>query len=259
MLVLGLQGSPRKKGNTNYLLSTFMDEAEKFGARTQVVDATHKNIIPCKEYIVCEKKGFCPIDDDMKDEIYPLLREADVIVLASPVFFYNVTAQLKALIDRSQTLWARKYKLNLTDPARNYRRGFLLSVGATKGKNLFEGIDLTAQYFFEPTGASKTREIWKNTRRSKKTSKRRSPAFWNRFSTEKKFCLPVGKMPVVAKWLRPLPNIMLETKSRLLAQAARLPKKSILTWLRSCREKGLTWGFVTQNHWMKLFQHHSPI
>jgi multimeric flavodoxin WrbA len=36
MLVLGLQGSPRKKGNTNYLLSTFMDEAEKFGARTQV-------------------------------------------------------------------------------------------------------------------------------------------------------------------------------------------------------------------------------
>ncbi len=153
MLVLGLQGSPRKKGNTNYLLSTFMDEAEKFGARTQVVDATHKNIIPCKEYIVCEKKGFCPIDDDMKDEIYPLLREADVIVLASPVFFYNVTAQLKALIDRSQTLWARKYKLNLTDPARNYRRGFLLSVGATKGKNLFEGIDLTAQYFFDAVGA----------------------------------------------------------------------------------------------------------
>ena len=154
MLVLGLQGSPRKKGNTNYLLSTFMDEAEKLGARTQVIDATRKNIIPCKEYIVCEKKGFCPIDDDMKDEIYPLLREADVIVLASPVFFYNVTAQLKALIDRSQTLWARKYKLNLTDPARSYRRGFLLSVGATKGKNLFEGIDLTAQYFFDAVGAS---------------------------------------------------------------------------------------------------------
>ncbi len=154
MFVLGLQGSPRKKGNTSYLLSTFMNEAEKLGARTQVIDATQKNIIPCKEYIVCEKKGFCPIDDDMKHEIYPLLREADVIVLASPVFFYNVTAQLKALIDRSQTLWARKYKLNLSDPARSYRRGFLLSVGATKGKNLFEGIDLTAQYFFDAVGAS---------------------------------------------------------------------------------------------------------
>jgi multimeric flavodoxin WrbA/protein-tyrosine-phosphatase len=154
MFVLGLQGSPRKKGNTSYLLSAFMSEAEKLGARTQVVEVDKKNIVPCKEYIVCEKKGFCPIDDDMKHEIYPLLREADSIVIASPIFFYNVTAQLKALIDRSQTLWARKYKLKLSDPARNYRRGFLLSVGATKGKNLFEGIDLTVQYFFDAVGAS---------------------------------------------------------------------------------------------------------
>jgi len=153
MLVLGLQGSPRK-GNTDYLLTTFLEEAEKLGARTQVVEAAKKNIIPCKEYVVCEKKGFCPIDDDMKHEIYPLLREADIVILASPIFFYNVTAQLKALIDRSQTLWARKYKLKLTDPARNYRRGFVLSLGATKGKNLFEGVHLTAKYFFDAVGAS---------------------------------------------------------------------------------------------------------
>ncbi len=153
MLVLGLQGSPRKKGNTNYLLKTFLNEAASLGANTTVIEAAHKNILPCKEYIVCEKKGFCPIDDDMKHEIYPLLRQADVIVAASPVFFYNVTAQLKALIDRSQTLWARKYKLKLKDPARNYRRGFLLSVAATRGKNLFEGVHLTAHYFFDAVGA----------------------------------------------------------------------------------------------------------
>ena len=154
MLVLGLQGSPRKKGNTNFLLSTFLNEASNLGARTRIIEAAHKNILPCKEYIVCEKKGFCPIDDDMKHEIYPLLRQADVIVAASPVFFYNVTAQLKALIDRSQTLWARKYKLKLKDPARHYRQGFLLAVAATRGKNLFEGMNLTAQYFFDAVGAS---------------------------------------------------------------------------------------------------------
>lgn len=154
MLVLGLQGSPRRKGNTNYLLTTFLSEASNLGAKTQIVEVAKKNIVPCKEYIVCEKKGFCPIDDDMKHEIYPLLRRADVIVAASPIFFYNVTAQLKALIDRSQTLWARKYRLNLKDPAQNYRRGFLLAVGATKGKNLFEGVHLTAQYFFDAVGAS---------------------------------------------------------------------------------------------------------
>jgi arsenate reductase len=149
MLVVGLQGSPRKKGNTNFLLSTFMTAAEKFGARTIVIDVTRKEIIPCKEYTVCEKKGYCPIEDDVKDEIYPLLREADLVVLATPIFFYNMTAQLKAVVDRCQTFWARKYKLKLKDPGAGMRRGFLLAVGATKGKNLFEGLNLTTQYFFD--------------------------------------------------------------------------------------------------------------
>lgn len=149
MLVLGLQGSPRKKGNTNYLISAFMDAAKKSGARTHTIDVTQKNIIPCKEYTVCEKKGFCPIDDDVRDEIYPLLRQADVVVVATPIFFYNMSAQLKAVIDRCQTFWARKYKLKLKDPGANMRRGFLLSVGATRGKNLFEGLQLTTQYFFD--------------------------------------------------------------------------------------------------------------
>ena len=57
MLVLGLQGSPRKKGNTNYLISTFMDAAQKHGAQTITIDVTKKDVIPCKEYTVCEKNG----------------------------------------------------------------------------------------------------------------------------------------------------------------------------------------------------------
>jgi arsenate reductase len=153
MFVLGLQGSPRVKGNTSILLATFLGEAERLGARTEYVDVAKKNIPPCRECGVCEKKGFCPYDDDMQ-EVYPLLRHADLIVLASPVFFYGVTAQLKALIDRSQPLWSRRYVLGLTDPGREWRRGFLLSVGATKGKNLFEGVNLTAKYFFDAVGAS---------------------------------------------------------------------------------------------------------
>jgi multimeric flavodoxin WrbA len=149
MLILGLQGSPRKKGNTNFLISTFMEAAEKLGAQTITIDVTKKNVIPCKEYTVCEKKGYCPIDDDVRDEIYPLLRQAEVVVVASPIFFYNMSAQLKAVIDRCQTFWARKYRLKLKDPAAGMRRGFLLSVGATRGKNLFEGLQLTTQYFFD--------------------------------------------------------------------------------------------------------------
>jgi arsenate reductase len=153
MLVVGFQGSPRKKGNTAFLLSAFMQALKKLGAQIRIIDVAQKNIIPCKEYVVCEKKGYCPIDDDLKSEIYPLIRQAEVVVLASPIFFYNMTAQLKAVVDRCQTFWARKYKLRLADPAKKTKRGFFLSVGATRGKNLFEGLQLTAQYFFDAIDA----------------------------------------------------------------------------------------------------------
>ncbi|MFO8084147.1 MAG: NAD(P)H-dependent oxidoreductase [Desulfobacterales bacterium] len=153
MLLLGLQGSPRAKGNTSYLLSTFLEVGANLGARTNLVEVDKKNIVPCKEYVVCEKKGFCPIDDDMKHEIYPLIREAEVIVAATPIFFYNMTAQLKALVDRCQALWALKYRFKLKDPCHRQRKGFLLSVGATRGKNLFEGLDLAVRYFFDAIDA----------------------------------------------------------------------------------------------------------
>jgi protein-tyrosine-phosphatase len=135
MLVLGFQGSPRKKGNTSFLLTNFMQAIEKLGAQTRIIEVTRKNIIPCKEYVVCEKKGYCPIDDDVKTEIYPLIRQAE------------------AVVDRCQLFWARKYKLKLTDPAKKTKRGFLLSVGASKGKSLFEGIELSAKYFFDAIDA----------------------------------------------------------------------------------------------------------
>ncbi len=153
MFILGLQGSPRRKSNTVFLLSSFMAEAKKRGAETHTFEVCRKNIVPCKEIVVCETKGYCPIDDDMKHEVYPLLRRADVVVAATPIFFYNGTAQLKALIDRSQTLWARKYRLKLKDPGSRMRKGFVLSVAATRGKTLFDGLDLTAKYFFDAIDA----------------------------------------------------------------------------------------------------------
>jgi multimeric flavodoxin WrbA len=153
MLVLGFQGSPRKKGNTSFLLSTFMQAVDKLDVQTRIIEVSQKNIVPCKEYVVCEKKGYCPIDDDIKTEIYPLIRQAEVVVLASPIFFFNMTAQLKAVVDRCQLFWARKYKLGLSDPAKQTKRGFLLSVGASKGKSLFEGLQLTAKYFFDAIDA----------------------------------------------------------------------------------------------------------
>jgi arsenate reductase len=153
MFALGLQGSPRIKGNSDLLLAQFMAALADHGARTQIIQVTKSHIEPCKELTVCERKGLCPIDDDMGRKIYTLLRQADIIVAASPVFFYNVSAQLKALIDRCQTLWARRYLLKLKDPGHAARRGFLLAVGATKGKQLFDGFHLTAKYFYDALAA----------------------------------------------------------------------------------------------------------
>ncbi|MGD9009924.1 MAG: NAD(P)H-dependent oxidoreductase [Desulfobacteraceae bacterium] len=153
MFALGLQGSPRKKGNSDLLLAAFMDALAQRGALTRTIEVVRQNIQPCKELTVCEKKGTCPIDDDMATQIYGLLRQADIIVAASPVFFYNVSAQLKALIDRCQMLWARKYMLKLKDPGHRVRRGILLSAGATRGKQLFDGMHLTVKYFFDAVSA----------------------------------------------------------------------------------------------------------
>lgn len=154
MLVLGLQGSPRRKGNTACLLDLFLDEARRRGARTEIVEAAAEPVTFCKGCGACEKKGVCVSRDVMADKIFPLLRQADVIVTASPVYFYGISAQLKALVDRCQTLWSRRHRLRLTDPGAATRRGVLLSVGASQGQQLFDGIYLTVRYFYDAVAAA---------------------------------------------------------------------------------------------------------
>lgn len=152
MKVLGIHGSPRPHGNSGILLSAFLAEANRCGAETTTLEVASKKIHPCTNCGNCEQEGFCTLEDDMQ-EVYPLLWESDIIVVATPIFFYNVPAQLKALIDRCQTLWARKYIHNIADPGQRWRKGYVLAVGATKGKNLFTGLDLTMKYFFDAVGA----------------------------------------------------------------------------------------------------------
>jgi multimeric flavodoxin WrbA len=153
MLVLGIAGSPRRGGNSDRLLAEFVDEAGRMGAETETIVPCSLTIRPCIECRTCEETGLCAIDDDMQ-RVYGLMRRADVIVAASPIFFYSVTAFLKAVIDRTQCLWARRHVLKLTDPGARSRKGVFLSVGATKGEKLFEGATLTMKYFFDAVGAS---------------------------------------------------------------------------------------------------------
>lgn len=153
MLVLGLMGSPRKEGNTNLLLAAFLEGAQAKGAAVLKVDVPSRHIEPCQGCRFCEKEGFCIQQKDDMGEMNYLLRRADLVVLATPIFFYGPSAQLKALIDRSQALWARRYIIKLADPKANFRQGFLLAVGATTGRELFTGTSLIAKYFYDAVGA----------------------------------------------------------------------------------------------------------
>jgi multimeric flavodoxin WrbA len=131
-----------------------LDEALK-GAKSSAAVVTSirscdLNIAGCIECGGCDETGECVVDDDMQS-VYPQLLEADVIILASPIFFYGITAQAKALIDRCQALWCRRYLDKAPAHERTFSRGrgYLISVGATKGANLFQGAELVAKYFFD--------------------------------------------------------------------------------------------------------------
>ncbi len=160
MNVLGIFGSPRRGGNTELLLEEALQGAETEGAKVARLHLSDFTITPCKECHGCDAAGNCVILDDMQ-KIYPKLLEADAIIVASPIFFYGVTAWTKALIDRCQALWSRKYLLK--DPSLGKegkkRKGFFLSVGATKGPKVFEGAILTVKYFFDVLNADYMGEL----------------------------------------------------------------------------------------------------
>jgi multimeric flavodoxin WrbA len=149
--VLAIHGSPRRGGNTDILLNRAMEGAVEAGAQVEHLYAAKLRIAPCAGCGGCEKAGRCVLDDGMQ-AVYPLLEQAHRLVLASPVYFYGVTAQLKALIDRCQVFWSRKYVLGKAVPGALEgveRRGYVISVAASAGKRVFDGVLLTARIFFD--------------------------------------------------------------------------------------------------------------
>ncbi len=155
--VLGIMGSPRPGGNTDLLLDAALKGAEGQGARVEKVMVDRLNISPCREHYGCLDDGLCVIRDDM-DALYPRLLESDCVLVASPIFFYGLTAQLKALIDRCQALWARKHVLKQSWPGAG-RKGAFLGVGASTGGQLFDGSITTVRYFFKTIGVEYSGEL----------------------------------------------------------------------------------------------------
>ena len=150
MKILGIYGSPRKGGNTDILLDEAISAARAAGADVSSIRCCDLTIAGCVECGGCDKTGKCVVDDDMQ-KVYPKLYEADAIILASPIFFYGITSHAKALIDRCQAAWCKRMLDKTPEERRalDSGKGYLICVGATKGKNLFEGAQLVAKYFYD--------------------------------------------------------------------------------------------------------------
>lgn len=102
--VLILSGSPRKNGNSDLLCNEFMKGAAEAGHDVEKIRVQEKEIGYCRACYACRGTGICAIKDDMAEVMQKMI-ECDVMVLASPVYFYSIDAQLKAVIDRSVCRW----------------------------------------------------------------------------------------------------------------------------------------------------------
>ena len=151
--IVALYGSPRRNGNTATLLKMAVQGAADGGAQVEEVVLRDLKMSPCLEIYACRQTGRCAIQDDFQP-LYDKLLRCSGIMLASPIFFYTVSAHTKILMDRCQSLWVKRYWLENTPFGQvdEGRKGLFISVGATKGKRLFEGSLLTVRYFLDALG-----------------------------------------------------------------------------------------------------------
>jgi multimeric flavodoxin WrbA len=156
--ILALYGSPRLKGNTSTLLDQAVQGALEAGARVDKIVLRDLNLSPCLEIYGCKETGRCVIRDDFQN-IADQLLSCQGLMLASPIFFYTVSAHTKILMDRCQSLWVKKYWIDKIPYGQwePKRKGLFISAGATQGKKLFDGTLLTLKYFFDVLDM----ELWK--------------------------------------------------------------------------------------------------
>jgi multimeric flavodoxin WrbA len=155
MLLLAIYGSPRRNGNTDLMMDSFLDGASSVADfELQKIYIRDLSISGCQSCGYCDEHGVCVQQDDMH-KVYPFFDTAERIVIASPIYFYGLSGQAKLLVDRSQATFMRKYKRKANGHASGPpagRKGFFLCAGATRGKRLFDGTILTVKYFFDAIG-----------------------------------------------------------------------------------------------------------
>ena len=145
--ILGICASPRRSGNTEILLDRALSGAVSAGAVVEKMILDELCLRPCRGCDSCGKGPKCVIKDDMR-RIYKKVSESDGLIVASPIYFGSLSAQIKIMIDRFQPYWVRKYILKKPASKKKDRKGLFLSVGAAEKKTFFNNAKSIVKIFF---------------------------------------------------------------------------------------------------------------
>jgi multimeric flavodoxin WrbA len=146
--LLAIAPSPRRGGNSDLLLNEFCRAAEDAGWRIELLQINAMKFRPCQACDACAQDGRCIVQDDMQD-IYPKVIAAAALVIASPITFGSMNAQLKMFIDRFQCWWHAKYNLKkpfIPEDAKH--PGFFICVGALKREQYCDNALQIIKVFF---------------------------------------------------------------------------------------------------------------
>ncbi|MFA6321751.1 MAG: flavodoxin family protein [Candidatus Omnitrophota bacterium] len=145
--IIGISGSPRRSGNTEILLDAALEGAAFLGAVTEKVIVNELSLGPCLGCYRCVKNGTCVIKDDIH-AIYKKLDDADGIIIASPIYFGSLTAQLKTMVDRFQPQWVRTHSSKKPLAKKKLRRGIFLCVSGDDKIKFFRNARSIVRYLF---------------------------------------------------------------------------------------------------------------
>lgn len=149
--IVAVYGSPRRRGNTATLLARAAAGAREAGAAVEEIVLRDLKLSACMEIYACREDGECRIRDDYQ-RVRDLVLSSGGLMLASPIFYYAVSAHTKAFMERFHSVWVKRHWVEKRAAARGEggrRKGLFIAVGATRGRRLFDGALLSVRYFFD--------------------------------------------------------------------------------------------------------------
>jgi putative NADPH-quinone reductase len=149
--ILGILGSPLPEGNTAKLLDRALKGAADAGCTVEKIVVANLDYQPCMEMMFCKEHDTCIMDDDMQ-QVYGKIRDADSIIIATPVMTMGIPGKLKSFMDRCQIFFMAKYIRNtplVTPEKKKLRQGLFICISGMKVPEVFVGAKLTARAYFD--------------------------------------------------------------------------------------------------------------